>query len=58
MANIVVNQFQKPNSKLYEFIGTKGNLKLNHSTLMFADDDSGLWKDHKNYMEGKNERAY
>ena len=54
MASIVVNQFQKPNSKLYEFIGTKGNLKLIHSTLMFADDDSGLWKDHKNYMEGKN----
>ena len=54
LANIVVNQFQKPNSKLYEFIGTKGNLKLNHSTLMFADDDSGRWKDHKNFMEGKN----
>ena len=52
MSNITVNQFQKPNSKSYEFIGTKGNLLLNHSTLKFADDDSGIWKEEKNYMEG------
>ena len=54
MSNITVNQFQKPNSKSYEFIGTKGNLLLNHSTLKFADDDSGIWKEEKNYMEGFN----
>ena len=52
MANITMNQFQKPNSKSYEFIGTKGNLLLNHSTLKFADDDSDNWKEEKNYMEG------
>ena len=45
MANITVNQFQKPNVNSYEFIGTKGNLKLDHSILRFADDDSGKWKE-------------
>ena len=54
MSNITVNQFQKPNSKSYEFIGIKGNLMLTHSTLKFADDDSGFWKEEKNYMEGFN----
>ncbi|MDA7544326.1 Gfo/Idh/MocA family oxidoreductase [Alphaproteobacteria bacterium] len=52
MANITINQFQKPNIKSYEFIGTKGNLKLEHSVLSFADDDSGVWRDQINYMEG------
>ena len=52
MANITVNQFQKPNVNSYEFIGTKGNLKLDHSILRFADDDSGKWKEEKNYMQG------
>ena len=41
LSNITVNQFQKPNINTYEFVGTKGNIKLDHSTLMFADDDSG-----------------
>jgi len=52
MANITVNQFQKPNVNSYEFIGTKGNLKLDHSILRFADDDSGKWKEEKDYMQG------
>ena len=52
MANITVNQFQKPNVNSYEFIGTKGNLKLDHSILRFADDDSGKWKEEKDYMLG------
>ncbi len=53
LANITVNQFQKPNINTYEFVGTKGNIKLDHSTLMFADDDSGVWKDQKDYMKGQ-----
>ena len=52
MANISVNQFQKPNVNSYEFIGTKGNLKLDHSILRFSDDDSGKWKEEKDYMQG------
>ena len=52
MANITVNQFQKPNVNSYEFIGTKGNLKLDHSILRFANDDSGMWKEEKDYMQG------
>ena len=52
MANITVNQFQKPNINSYEFIGTKGNLKLDHSILRFSDDDSGRWKEEKDYMQG------
>ena len=52
MANITVNQFQKPNVNSYEFIGTKGNLKLDHSILRFADDDSGKWKEEKDYTQG------
>jgi len=52
MASITINQFQKPNFKSYEFIGTEGNLLLSHSTLKFADDDSGKWKEEKDYMQG------
>jgi 1,5-anhydro-D-fructose reductase (1,5-anhydro-D-mannitol-forming) len=52
MANIVVNQFQKPHINSFEFIGTKGNLKSDHSILRFADDDSGAWKEEKDYMNG------
>ena len=52
LANITINQFQKPNTSTYEFIGTKGNLLLDHSTLTFLDDDSGIPKESKNYMEG------
>lgn len=52
MANIVMNQFQKPNISRLEFIGTKGNLMLEHSTLQFGDDDSGVWKERRDYMDG------
>jgi predicted dehydrogenase len=52
MANISVNQFQKPNVNSYEFIGTKGNLLLDHSILKFSDDDSGLPKETTDFMKG------
>jgi predicted dehydrogenase len=52
MANISVNQFQKPNVNSYEFIGTKGNLLLDHSILKFSNDDSGLPKETTDFMKG------
>jgi len=52
MANISVNQFQKPNVNSYEFVGTKGNLLLDHSILKFFDDDSGLSKETTDFMKG------
>jgi predicted dehydrogenase len=52
MANVTINQFQKPNINQTSFIGTKGNLSLEHSVLSFADDDSGRWKDRHDYMDG------
>ena len=52
MANITVNQFQKPNVNSYEFIGTKGNLLLNHSILNFSNDDSGSPKEITDFMKG------
>jgi predicted dehydrogenase len=52
MANVTINQFQKPNVAKFEFIGTAGNLVIDHSALKFADDDSGNWKEDRNYMEG------
>jgi predicted dehydrogenase len=52
MANVTINQFQKPNIARFEFIGTAGNLVLEHSTLQFADDDSGRFGESRNYMEG------
>ena len=52
MANVTINQFQKPNIAQFEFIGTAGNLRLEHSTLAFADDDSGTWKDRRDFMDG------
>jgi predicted dehydrogenase len=52
LATVTVNQFQKPNVARFEFIGTKGNLELEHSILRFADDDSGSFKECRNYMEG------
>ncbi|WDR06204.1 Gfo/Idh/MocA family oxidoreductase [Devosia rhodophyticola] len=52
MANIVLNQFQKPNVATFEFIGTKGNLQLEQSRLHFADDDSGKWSETHDYMDG------
>ncbi|RYE10724.1 MAG: Gfo/Idh/MocA family oxidoreductase [Hyphomicrobiales bacterium] len=52
MANVTINQFQKPNISTFEFIGDAGNLMIEHSTLKFADDDSGQWKEQRNYMDG------
>lgn len=52
MANVTINQFQKPNISQASFIGTKGNLFLEHSVLSFADDDSGLWKERHDHMDG------
>lgn len=52
MANVTINQFQKPNINQCTFIGTKGNLVLEHSVLSFADDDSGVSKDRHDYMDG------
>lgn len=51
-ANITMNQFQKRNVATTEFIGTKGNLLLEHSVLSFADDDSGTWKERHDFMDG------
>lgn len=52
MANITLNQFQKPNVTSCEFIGTTGNLRLDHSVLARADDDSGEWKERHDFMAG------
>ena len=52
MANLTINQFQKRNVANAEFIGTKGNLKLDHARLSFADDDSGHWSESRDFMEG------
>lgn len=52
MANLTINQFQKRNVARAEFIGTEGNLKLDHATLNFTDDDSGHWSESRDFMEG------
>lgn len=52
MANIAINQFQKRNVFTAEFIGTRGNLQMDHSTLNFTDDDSGGWSESRDFMEG------
>ena len=52
MANVTINQFQKPNIAEFQFIGEAGNLVIDHSTLKFADDDSGTWKESRNFMDG------
>ncbi|MBK8086327.1 MAG: Gfo/Idh/MocA family oxidoreductase [Devosia sp.] len=52
MANVQMNQFQKRNVAQFEFIGTRGNLMVDHSTLKFADDDSGQWQEQHDYMDG------
>ncbi len=51
MAQITMNQFQKPNVATIELIGTQGNLLMEHSRVKFAADDSGQWETH-DYMEG------
>jgi predicted dehydrogenase len=40
MAAITINQFQKPNTSRLEFIGTKANLLLEHTTLSLFDNDA------------------
>jgi len=52
MANVAINQFQKRNVFTTEFIGTRGNLQMDHSTLNFTDDDSGEWSESRDFMEG------
>ncbi|EAR52726.1 YisS [Oceanicola granulosus HTCC2516] len=52
MANLTINQFQRRNVACSEFIGTGGNLQLDHATLSFADDDSGHWSQSRDFMEG------
>ena len=52
MANVTIKQFQKPNTNRYEFIGTKGNLVLDHSNLMFFDSDGPDATEVKDFMEG------
>ncbi len=52
MANLTINQFQKRHVSTFEMIGTCGNLMLDHSTLKFADDDSGAWAEQRDFMEG------
>lgn len=52
MANLTINQFQKRNVAQAEFIGTEGNLLLDHATLSYGDDDSGHWSEQRDFMEG------
>lgn len=52
MAQINMNQFQKPNEFTIEVVGTKGNLLLDMATLKYAGDDSGTWDEH-DYAAGK-----
>lgn len=45
MAQVDINQFQKPNVCTIEMIGTEGNLLLDcvKGEMRYADDDSGQW---------------
>ena len=52
MANVTVNQFQKRNTAQFEFIGTDGNLMLEHSVLQFGDTDAKAWAESRDYMDG------
>ncbi len=52
MANITINQFQKPNTSRFDFIGATGNLVLEHSRLSHAaSDDLDAVTSH-DYMAG------
>lgn len=55
MAQIAVNQFQKPHESTFEMIGTKGNLRLidTRGQLQFADDDSGNWQTEDFLSDGQ-----
>jgi len=52
MANITINQFQKRNISSSEFIGTAGNLMIEHSTVKFADSDAASWAESHDHMDG------
>jgi len=52
LGNISINLFQKPNAGRWEFVGSAGNLTLDHSVLMRSDDDSGAFQDRHDFMEG------
>ncbi len=44
MAQVSLNQFQKPNVQVFEIIGTEGNIRLDMASLSLSTDDSGEWK--------------
>ena len=52
MANVTINQFQKPNVARFDFVGTAGNLTLEHSALSLSADDSGTPAERRDYMDG------
>ena len=52
MANIVINQFQKPNTNQQEFIGTTGNLMLDHSKLIYRNSDAATPAQTRDFMDG------
>lgn len=52
MANVTINQFQKPNIARFDFVGTQGNLTLEHSVLSLSADDSGTPGERRDYMDG------
>lgn len=52
MANVTINQFQKPNTNQQEFIGTAGNLMLDHSKLNFRNSDAAHPAESRDFMEG------
>lgn len=52
MANVTINQFQKPNTNRHEYIGTTGNLTLDHSNLIFANSDAAQPVEITDFMEG------
>lgn len=43
LAQLNVNQFQKPNTATIEMIGSEGNLMMRDDALHSAKDDSGRW---------------
>ena len=54
MANVTINQFQKPNACVFEFAGTKGNLRVidGAGRIELAFDDSGHWETEE-FVAGK-----
>ena len=52
MANVVINQFQKPNTNQQEFIGTTGNLMLDHSKLIYRNSDAAIPAQTCDFMDG------